>query len=44
MSEQNVAELVVTALYQAGVRRIYGVASGSLNALTEALRKHGGID
>ncbi len=44
MSKQNVADLVIAALYQAGVRRIYGVAGDSLNALTEALRKHGGID
>ena len=44
MSKQNVAGLVVEALYAAGVRRIYGVAGDSLNALTEALRSHGGID
>ena len=44
MSKQNVADLVIAALYQAGVRRIYGVAGDSLNAITEALRKHGGID
>ena len=44
MSHQTVAELVIEALYAAGVRRIYGVAGDSLNGLTEALRKHGGID
>ena len=44
MSKQNVADMVIEALYQAGVRRIYGVAGDSLNALTEALRSHGGID
>ena len=44
MSKQNVAELVIEALHAAGVRRIYGVAGDSLNAITEALRKHGGID
>ena len=44
MSKQNVADLVIEALYQAGVRRIYGVAGDSLNALTEALRSHGGMD
>jgi pyruvate dehydrogenase (quinone) len=44
MSKQNVADLVIAALYQAGVRRIYGVAGDSLNALTEALRQHGGVD
>ncbi len=44
MSKQNVADLVIEALYAAGVRRIYGVAGDSLNAITEALRRHGGID
>jgi pyruvate dehydrogenase (quinone) len=44
MSKMNVAGLVIEALYQAGVRRIYGVAGDSLNGITEALRKHGGID
>ena len=39
----NVAELVVEALYQAGVRRIYGVAGDSLNAITEVLRARGDI-
>lgn len=41
MSRPNVAELIVEALHQAGVRRIYGVVGDSLNALTEALRKQG---
>ena len=44
MSKQTVAGMIVEALYQAGVRRIYGVAGDSLNAVTEALRQHGGID
>ena len=44
MSKINVAELVVQALDQVGVQRIYGIVGDSLNGLTEALRKHGGID
>ncbi|WP_375410937.1 thiamine pyrophosphate-binding protein, partial [uncultured Methylobacterium sp.] len=40
----NVAELVVEALYQAGVRRIYGIAGDSLNAITEVLRRRGDIE
>ena len=44
MSKQTIAGLVIEALYAAGVRRIYGVAGDSLNAVTEALRQHGGID
>ena len=44
MSRKKVADLVIEALFQAGVRRIYGVAGDSLNAITEALRAHGGID
>ena len=44
MSKMNVAELLVETLYQAGVRRIYGVVGDSLNAVTEALRKHGDIE
>jgi pyruvate dehydrogenase (quinone) len=44
MSKINVSELVVRALDQVGVQRIYGIVGDSLNGLTEALRKHGGID
>ena len=44
MSKMNVADVVIQALHQAGVARIYGVVGDSLNALTEALRKHGDID
>lgn len=44
MSGKNVASLLVEALHQAGVRRIYGIAGDSLNALTESLREHGGIE
>ena len=35
----RVADLLVEALAQAGVRRVYGIAGDSLNALTESLRK-----
>ena len=44
MSKTNVADLIVQALHQAGVERIYGVVGDSLNAVTEALRKQGTID
>jgi pyruvate dehydrogenase (quinone) len=40
----NVAELLIATLASAGVQRIYGVVGDSLNAATEALRAHGGID
>lgn len=40
---QNIATLMVKTLAAAGVKRIYGVVGDSLNGLTEALRKHGGI-
>ena len=35
----NVAELIITCLENAGVRRIYGVVGDSLNGITETLRK-----
>ena len=44
MSKTNVADLIVQALHQAGVERMYGVVGDSLNAITEALRKQGTID
>ena len=43
MSKSNVADLIVQALHQAGVERMYGVVGDSLNAITEALRKGGAI-
>ena len=43
MSKPIVADLLVEALFQAGVRRIYGVAGDSLNAVTETLRRRGDI-
>jgi pyruvate dehydrogenase (quinone) len=44
MRFNNVAELFVETLRQAGVRRIFGVAGDSLNGLTEALRQHNAIE
>ena len=44
MTGINVAELIVQALHQSGVERIYGIVGDSLNAITEALRKQGTID
>jgi len=40
----TVADRIVETLHLVGVERIYGVVGDSLNGLTEALRKHGGID
>ena len=44
MSSSNIAHLIVAALRQSGVKRVYGIAGDSLNAVTEALRKEPGID
>ena len=44
MSKSNIADLLVAAIKQAGVRRVYGIAGDSLNALTEAIRKDKDID
>ena len=40
----TVADLIVTTLHQAGVRRIYGIVGDSLNGLTEAIRRTGEMD
>jgi pyruvate dehydrogenase (quinone) len=40
----NVADLIVETLAQAGVKRIFGVVGDSLNGLTEALRRRRTID
>jgi pyruvate dehydrogenase (quinone) len=40
----NVADLIVETLAQAGVKRIFGVVGDSLNGLTEALRRRKAID
>src|SRR3984893_1795308 len=44
MMANNVADLIVTTLEQAGVKRIYGIVGDSLNGLTEALRRRGTIE
>src|SRR5580658_7885692 len=44
MRIENVADLIVETLSQAGVKRIFGVVGDSLNGLTEALRKRKTID
>ncbi len=40
----SVAEILISLLHQAGVRRIFGVAGDALNALTDALRRDGRIE
>src|ERR1700732_643370 len=44
MASDNVADLIVETLAQAGVKRIFGVVGDSLNGLTEALRQRKAID
>ncbi|MCP3476924.1 ubiquinone-dependent pyruvate dehydrogenase [Bradyrhizobium sp. CCGUVB1N3] len=44
MAINNVADLFVATLEQAGVKRIYGIVGDSLNGLTEALRRRGTIE
>ena len=44
MKTNTVADLIVTTLQQAGVKRIFGVVGDSLNGLTEALRRQEIID
>ncbi len=39
----TVADLIVACLTQAGVTRIYGVVGDSLNGITDAIRRDGGI-
>ena len=39
MAIENVADLIVETLAQAGVKRIFGVVGDSLNGITEAVRK-----
>ena len=41
---KSAADYIATALASAGVKRIYGVVGDSLNAFTDALRRHGEID
>ena len=44
MRINNVADLIVETLQQAGVRRIFGLVGDSLNGITEAIRRRGVID
>src|SRR5689334_24541629 len=44
MALNNVADLLVATMEQAGVKRIYGIVGDSLNGLTEALRRSGKIE
>jgi len=44
MAINNVADLVVATLEQAGVKRIFGIVGDSLNGLTEALRRRRTIE
>jgi pyruvate dehydrogenase (quinone) len=44
MAINNVADLFVATLEQAGVKRIFGIVGDSLNGLTEALRNRGTIE
>jgi pyruvate dehydrogenase (quinone) len=44
MPINNVADLLVATLEQAGVKRIFGIVGDSLNGLTEALRSRGTIE
>jgi pyruvate dehydrogenase (quinone) len=44
MTINNVADLIVASLEQAGVKRIFGIVGDSLNGLTEALRRRGTIE
>jgi pyruvate dehydrogenase (quinone) len=44
MAKQTVAEQFVELLTRAGVTRLYGVVGDSLNPITDAVRRHKGID
>ena len=44
MAINNVADLVVATMEQAGIRRIFGIVGDSLNGLNEALRSRGTIE
>jgi pyruvate dehydrogenase (quinone) len=44
MRTETVADLLARALFQAGVKRIYGLVGDSLNGITESLRKQGEIE
>src|SRR5277367_338182 len=44
MRIDNVADLIVETLHQAGVKRIFGVVGDSLNGLTDSLRRGKSIE
>lgn len=44
MALNNVADLLVATMEQAGVKRIFGIVGDSLNGLTEALRRRSTIE
>ena len=44
MKHGTVADLMISTLKQAAVRRIYGVVGDSLNGITDALRRDGSIE
>ena len=44
MNIENVADVLVETLAQAGVKRIHGLVGDSLNGITDALRKRGDIE
>ena len=41
---QTVADFMVDALKQAGVKRVYGIVGDSLNGFIDSLRRKGGIE
>src|SRR5579864_4406663 len=41
---KTVADQFAETLAAAGVKRIYGIVGDSLNGLTDAIRRHGGIE
>lgn len=41
--QSTVAELLVNTLYETGVRQIFGVVGDALNPLTDAIRRHDGM-
>ncbi len=44
MSKLPIADLLVAAIKRAGVKRVYGLAGDSLNALTDAIRRDKDMD
>src|SRR5246127_368897 len=44
MALNNVADLLVATMEQAGIKRIFGIVGDSVNGLTESLRRRGTIE